>query len=158
MRNCAECNTVFMAKHSLEFVCPSCSPYCKGCGSKHSPSNKNETLCARCLKDIGEGICTHCRTAHHPVTRSTFDRVGHCEDCRHEKQHFAMIDNTIDHRWCSKCIEPITDERRNYCNTCSLLTDVCPYCSIHEKSVTEYACNICKIEYMKLGKKFKEQQ
>ncbi len=114
-------------------------------------------LCPTCIKEKDSGICTSCKTAFYPAGRELFNDVGHCEDCRFDSEHFALIDSTEKTKWCKQCNDVVNNNISNYCNTCATKKDMCTHCNINQKYITEYCCDLCKIEYMKKEKKSRLQ-
>ena len=119
--------------------------------------DKNKRLCPQCEKDIANGQCTNCGVMHYPTRFGTLNELGHCPDCQTEEEKYALTDESRSLK-CINCKDTLIHLKNNMCNNCLTLQDTCPHCSENSKYVSEYACNKCKIMFMRTDKKYRLQQ
>lgn len=96
-------------------------------------------------------MCTSCGEVGYPTK---LNDLGHCQDCVSEQEKWEMIDNRDKEvRYCRRCQDPVHSKLDNYCESCKVNTEACIHCSENQKRVIDFACNTCKIKYMKKEKK-----
>lgn len=127
---CAECQIDFEPNYAGEFLCITCKPECRGCGTKFDPEDRTNTLCSSCINVANTyNACRNCGVYE------DLNSEAHCNACRYER--------TSKTGWCTICLETRVSPPVTVCGKCEKKGINCPECGTTVIQAKEYICSNC---------------